>query len=168
MNLFDMGIFIAGEVMETIDELRQVFCKYQHVVVDGQSVQQSQMPETSPSSGASLLDLSTSSGDGSVATITKELADISKQIVTTVFLAYVMRLFFYLLASFLGFGTTSIGTNKSTVGGYGDLLAFSEDASAAILGPPTLSVLQPVSLNPAPPAGNNYNTITTNCEISHV
>lgn len=83
--------------METIDELRQVFCKYQHVVVDGQSVQLSQMPETSPSSGASLLDLSASSGDGSIATITKELADISKQIFTTVLLCHKTVFIYWLL-----------------------------------------------------------------------
>lgn len=70
--------------METIDELKQVFAKYQHVVVEVRPLPHTQGPSTSAvktsSAMASLLDLGTSSIDSlhaPVAAVTDQLADLS-------------------------------------------------------------------------------------------
>lgn len=76
--------FNTAEVMETMDELNQVFTKYQYVVVESRSLPQSQtLPTKATLSGAgsTLLDLSTPSGNSSVTTVSKELADLGKTLI---------------------------------------------------------------------------------------
>ncbi|KAK3911092.1 ADP-ribosylation factor-binding protein GGA1 [Frankliniella fusca] len=119
---------LFGEVLETIDELKQVFAKYMHVIVQGQPV----APQSSPnitstvkaqkasSSGSSLLDLMTPSGSNSTSTVTEQLAD-------------------------LGMGTTQ---NKSHLDGLSDLLAFTvEDPSSSSFPQSSIPVLQPLPSN---------------------
>ncbi len=79
--------------METIDELKQVFAKYNHVVVQGQPVVPQSSPSTIPivnvpntsGAGSSLLDLMTPSGENSTVTVTEQLADLGILIVVHLF-----------------------------------------------------------------------------------
>ncbi|KAE8740539.1 hypothetical protein FOCC_FOCC013943 [Frankliniella occidentalis] len=80
-------IKLAGEVLETIDELKHVFSKYMQVVVQGQPIPKSTSSTTTAVkaphigvAGSSLLDLMTPSGDNSTAAVTEQLAELGNSI----------------------------------------------------------------------------------------
>lgn len=119
---------LFGEVMETLDEMKQVFAKYQHVVVEGHSVQQSQTALSSSSSktssaAASLLDLGTPGGNDPTSAVIHELADLV---------------------------IPPANSSNSSLSALGDLFSFPPvETRTSLLPPSTSSVLQPMPLNAA-------------------
>lgn len=123
---------LFGEVMETVDELKLVFAKYQQVVLEHRPFQHSGLlSKNSPSGGASLLDLSAASGSASA--ITQELAD-------------------------LGLGISE--SSNSDLGGLGDLLALEETNVTPLPPLPVLQPvsLNPAPA-PAPSLGNEKSSV---------
>ncbi|KAJ1530830.1 hypothetical protein ONE63_005676 [Megalurothrips usitatus] len=134
---------LFGDVMETMDELKQVFARYEYVIVESRPAQQPQTTVKAPTGGTSLLDLSTPSGDGLVTTATEQLAGLGLSIAPP--------------------------TNSSGLGGLGlgDLLELStEDSRKPTLAPSASALLQPVSLNPA--AGWNVTALVNNGSVKSV
>lgn len=73
--------------METLDELKHVFAKYQFVVVEGRPMQQLQtaLQPKVPGAAASLLDLGTPSGNDPTTAVLNDLADLGTYRITNYF-----------------------------------------------------------------------------------